>query len=62
MSKKYVRYYIVTKEGATEYRKAESDLPFSIDEGKEAIKQNNHQSKTIKHIAKSKAELFLILK
>jgi len=62
MSKKYVRYYLVVKEKSTDYRKIESDLPFSEEEGMEAIKENNPDARDVNHIAKSKAEMFLGLK
>ncbi len=60
--KKHVRYYLVVKEDSSSYRKIESDLPFSIDEGKDSIMSNDKDILKITHIAKSKAELFLGLK
>ncbi len=61
MAKKHIRYYIVTMSNSVQYRKVESDLPFSIAEGKNYIQEQHTQAIKIQPIATSKAELFLSL-
>ena len=51
--KKYTRYYSVTFDDHISYRKIQSDLPFSIQEGKDSILKNK-DVKSVQTIAKSK--------
>lgn len=55
------RYYIVSFDDATKYIALKSDMVFSVQEGKDAIKENHPNCKKITHIAPSKAKKFLNL-
>lgn len=59
MAGKHVRYFTVESPKGVAYHKLESDLCFSVKEGRDLIKENNPDATKITHLNKEKAEGFL---